>query len=113
MSDGIKDPGEISDGYHTFNELYRHRAALLIALMRSHPELSWFSEKHHDGSRYEGFFIAGMDLPTGQISYHMKLDPWWDLLNDSEFMPRMYAPVWDGHTPDDVIDRLTRWANTL
>ncbi len=112
MNRPVVDPAAIRECYHTFNEPYDHRAALLVALMRAHPGLSWFSEKHHDGTRYERFFIAGMDLPTGQISYHMKLDPWWDVL-DSVMMPRMYAPVWDGHTPADVVDRLTRWVTAL
>lgn len=111
MSEGIT--GETSDGYHTFNELYDHRAALFVALMLSHPNLSWFSDRHDDGSRIEGFFIAGMDLPTGQISYHMRLDPWWDRLGDSQLMPRLYAPKWDGHTPQDVVSRLARWVYTL
>lgn len=44
------DPGEISDGYHTFNELYQHRCALFLALMASNPSIS----KHHDGSEWDG-----------------------------------------------------------
>ena len=32
--------GEISDGYHTFNELYHHRAVLFSVICNSHPKLA-------------------------------------------------------------------------
>ena len=49
------DPGEVSDGYHTFNELYEHRHALFLALMKAYPQWSWYSGKHHDGSEWQGW----------------------------------------------------------
>ena len=33
--DGI---GELSDGYHTFNELYHHRAILFSVICNTYPE---------------------------------------------------------------------------
>lgn len=100
------DIGEVSDGYHTFNELYDHRIALFIVLMLSHPELSWRSEMHADGSKMEGWFIAGMHLPTGDITYHLPMKYFYS-------MPGIkildQAPEWDGHTPDDVVKRLRDW----
>jgi hypothetical protein len=65
---------EISDGYHTFGELYEHRAALFVALINRCTDIpSWISHQHHDGTMFNGYFIAGMNLPTGQISYHLPL----------------------------------------
>lgn len=101
---------DISDGYHTFAELYAHRDRLFIALMLSNKELSWYSDKHADGTMYSGSFIAGMRLPTGDISYHMgvSLLP---LLNNSGIIKLEYAPEYDGYTSDDVLQRLEEWIN--
>lgn len=45
----VERAGEISDGYHTFDELYEHRtaifAAIFAALCKAHPENSWKSWK--------------------------------------------------------------------
>lgn len=95
-----------SDGYHSFRELYDHRIALFIALMKSHPEISWAAHYHDDDSMMSGWFIAGMDLPTGPISYHLPVSAW---RNMGGIPLYQRAPKWDGHTPADVVDRLTRW----
>ena len=99
---------DVSDGYHTFRELYDHRMALTIALMKSRPELSFRSRHHYPGGdpMFEGFFIVGMYLPTGIITYHYKLEHW-DKFNGIEI--KDHAPKWDGHTPADVVKRLLEW----
>lgn len=104
-----KHKGDISDGYHTFNELYDHRAALTAALFKSLPsDTVYKSKKHHDGTMYDGMFIVGANLPgIGEISYHYDLDPWWDVFNIREVEN---SPEWDGHTPNDVIERLKAYA---
>ncbi|MBE9178686.1 hypothetical protein IQ268_08950 [Oculatella sp. LEGE 06141] len=99
------ETGKVSDGYHTFDELYEHRCLLFLALMRSHPHQSWKSRKHHDGSVFEGWFIAGLILPSGAVTYHLP-DRMWNLCRCHEVE---LAPEWDGHTSKDVIDRLTQW----
>lgn len=98
---------QISDGDHTFAELYDHRMILTAGLMRSRPDLSWRSKLHHDGTMFEGFFIVGMDLPKhGQITYHYPLSGW-DLF---EWVPKLdRAPEYDGHTSADVLTRLRAW----
>lgn len=99
---------EVSDGYHTFDELYDHRCHLFIALMRSNPEISWRANNHEDGTMFPGWFIAGMDLPDGTISYHLPF--WmWKMLDRCEVITTNLAPAWDGHTPKDVITRLAMW----
>lgn len=99
------ETGAVSDGFHTFAELYQHRNTLFVALMLTQKRLSWKSHCHHDGTMYPDYFIAGMHLPTGDITYHFSLD-WWDQVTVAEY-PK--APLWDGHTPADVMQRLLDW----
>ena len=95
--------GEMSDGYHTFNELYHHRALLFSVIVRNYPELCWKSKKHHDGYMYDGMFIVGIDTPDGQASYHYDIEPYWDMFDCKELE---FAPEWDGHTPSQAIERI-------
>ena len=102
-------PGKTSDGYHTFDELYEHRCILFAALLKAYPSRSWRSKLHDDGAGLDGWFIAGMSLPIAlpdvghPITYHLPLEMW-KLL---EGIPTLdLAPKWDGHTSQDVIDRL-------
>jgi hypothetical protein len=96
------EKGEVSDGYHTFNELYEHRHALFALNIAVTPEISWKSLKHDDGTMFDGWFIAGMDLPTGMITYHIPIRLW-ELFGGKELTN---APKWDGHTSNDVIERI-------
>lgn len=95
--------GETSDGYHTFNELYHHRAVLFSVIVSQFPELCWKSKRHYDGTMYDGMFIVGIETPTGQATYHYDVDPYFDMFECKEVE---YAPKWDGHTPDDAIRRI-------
>lgn len=104
----------VSDGYHTFDELYDHRITLFIALCRHMHELLgmekpgkfaiWRSKLHSDGSAFDGWFILGIGTEKGkQITYHLPLDRW----EETSFVEeRERAPEWDGHTSADVIERL-------
>lgn len=104
----------VSDGYHTFDELYDHRITLYIALCRHMHDLYalenpgkykiWKSKKHSDESEWEGWFILGIGQNKGeQITYHLPLDRW-DEVSFVEEIEK--APEWDGHTPADVLERL-------
>lgn len=95
--------GETSDGYHTFNELYHHRAVLFSVIVRDHPELAWKSKLHNDGTMYDGMFIIGVETPQGQATYHYDVDPYWEMFGCKELER---APEWDGHTSDDAIARI-------
>lgn len=100
--------GETSDGYHTFNELYEHRLALTVALVRQSPALSWRSRHHHVGGdpMFDGHFIVGVDLPTGTITYHYAIEHW-DLFDAARTLDN--APAWDGALPADTVARLLAW----
>ncbi len=95
--------GDTSDGYHTFNELYHHRAVLFSVIVKAFYDLAWKSKKHHDGTMYDGMFIVGIDTPHGQATYHYDIDPYWDMFECRELE---CAPEWDGHTPEEAIDRI-------
>ena len=90
--------GETSDGYHTFNELYEHRTALFAALCNTYNDRSWKSFKHADGSMYDGMFIAGIETPKGQYTYHCDEEYLYMFAMTRE-VPN--APEWDGHKPSD------------
>lgn len=100
---GKEVTGETSDGYHTFNELYHHRAVLFSVIVRDYKELAWKSKLHHDGTMYDGMFIVGIETPTGQATYHYDIDPYWEMFDCKELEQ---APEWDGHTPTDAIARI-------
>lgn len=95
--------GETSDGYHTFNELYHHRAVLFSVIVKAFPDHAWKSRKHHDGTMYDGMFIVGIETPDGQATYHYDIEPYWDMFQCKELE---YAPEWDGHTPAQAIARI-------
>ena len=97
--------GETSDGYHTFNELYHHRAVLFSVIVKAFPERAWKARQHHDGTMYSGMFIVGIDTPDGQASYHYDIDPYWDMFECRELER---APEWDGHTPAQAIERIRK-----
>lgn len=101
-------PGEVSDGYHTFDELYDHRCTLFLTLLSVNPEISWISTKHHDGTSWDGWFIAGMNLPNGNVTYHLPA-AMWSLACETKAAVLDRAPEWDGHTSADVVKRLQQW----
>lgn len=95
--------GETSDGYHTFNELYDHRAKLFSVIVRCFKDRAWKSKLHHDGTMYEGMFIVGIETPQGQATYHYDTDSYWNVFDCKELAR---APEWDGHTPEQAISRI-------
>jgi hypothetical protein len=110
-----QDRSQLSDGYHTFAELYEHRHALMLALMRSEPDLCWFSRYHADGGLPFGspdWFIAGAELTTGPITYHLPARLW-ETAQKTGASELSVGMAWDGHTPADVVERLKSWAAWL
>jgi len=100
--------GHISDGYHTFDELYDHRITLFIALARMFSRSGefpvWRSYRHSDGGCFEGWFVLGVfKEKCKQITYHLPASRW----SETDFAEELQrAPEWDGHSSADVIERL-------
>ena len=70
------DPSQVSDGYHTFSELYEHRALLWMNLLIANKERAVKTRLDDEGCKMDGFFIAGMNTEYGQISYHLVYGMW-------------------------------------
>lgn len=104
-SDGIRTD-EITDGFHTFGELYEHRRALTMALISTGKFHAWRSRAHHpeDSPCFVGYFIVGIDLPTGTVTYHYADRHWDDFSHGTDDLD--HAPKWDGATPADTVSRL-------
>lgn len=96
--------GDVSDGYHTFNELYSHRAVLFSVICNQNKDKAWKSKSHNDGTMYANMFIVGIDTPEGQATYHYDVNPYWDIF---DVVVLDSAPVWDGHTPEVAIKRIS------
>lgn len=96
------DVGNITDGYHTFNELYHHRTLLFATICNSNKEPAWKSRLHSDGTMYDGMFIAGITTIEGNATYHCE-NRYWDMFDIQEMSN---APVFDGHTSDIALYRI-------
>ena len=110
----LNNIGEFSDGYHTFNELYDYRKAYNAAFFNVLAKQGLYdvhkSRLHSDGEIPFGdpnWFIVMAELPTGQISNHYKMKDW-DLFDIPE---KESANTWDGHSPQDVYERLVKYLN--
>lgn len=89
--------GDLSDGYHTFNQLYHQRIILFAALVRLNRDHAWKSRRHEDGALCfgGGWFIVGIDTPE---SGHYE-DKYFELFDCAELTT---GKAWDGHTEKDV-----------
>ena len=96
------DMGEVSDGYHTFNQLYHQRAILFATIVNQNKDKSWKSFKHFDGKycfdSNGKWFIVGIDTPQGSYTYHYAKE-YWDMFDCEELE---CGKEWDGHTEEDV-----------
>ena len=99
--------GQISDGSHTFDELYHHRTTLFSIICNTYKEKAWKSWLHEDGTMYKDYFIAGVTTAYGDYTYHCHKDYW------SAFQVKVLenAPAYDGHLPEDL-HRLVSLINT-
>jgi len=114
---------EVSDWYHTFWGLYKHRIHLFIALCSvlsiwAYPIENYVvirSKKHNDWSEIEWYFILQVHnnearvphkkIDWTQISYYLP-NKYWDECNFAGTKEK--ADKWDWHTSDDVLDRLLK-----
>lgn len=95
--------GDISDGYHTFDELYDHRCLLYIAWITSDgcPGAPYRIPDH-----YPGWDVLGVDTYGGQISYHVPAK--YRHLYESHIPLAGDGYQFDGHTSQVVIERIAK-----
>lgn len=107
------DTGKITDTFHTFDELYDYRMlynALWVNELLETGECEVFkSKKHEDGELCfgGGWFIVVVILPNGEIIDNHYEEKYWDLFKCME-VEKSYIK-YDGHTPQDVKDRMIKW----
>jgi len=94
------DTGSISDGYHTFDELYEHRHALFLTVMQQSFLQGGYTWVDLDPNT-PGWFLAGIDTDFGQVSYHLPIR----LLEVATKYERedYTRQPYNGHTSDDVL----------
>ena len=124
--DKVVDIGELSDGYHTYKELYEFRKVYNAALFnewanKNDEPINYEKERWENPPKYNvhkswrhsdgelcfggGWFIVSAMLPTGLISNHYKAEDW-DLFKIPEVEKALYE--FDGHTSEDVLNRLKK-----
>lgn len=96
----MDDIGDLSDGSHTFRQLYYQRMMLFAALVKQNRDKAWKSLRHEDGELCfgGGWFIVGIDTPEGSYTYYYE-DNYFSLFDCVELEKGKH---WDGHTEKDV-----------
>ena len=102
--DDTNKTDDISDGYHTFEELYYQRMMLtktvaLAAITNFDKDTVYRSKLHSDGTMYKDFFIVVFNTPEGNFSYHYHM-MYWGVFDFLKELPN--AEEFDGHTWKDV-----------
>ena len=97
---GVAEIDDLSDGFHTFRQLYYQRMILFATIVKQNKDKAWKSLRHEDGELCfgGGWFIVGIDTPEGSYTYHYE-DNYYSLF-DCEELER--GKHWDGHTEKDV-----------
>lgn len=104
VSIGSHNPEAVEAGSEKLiSELYAHRARIFSALMHAHQEISWWSRKQSDGAPVEGFIVAGIDTPSGEVSYLLPEDEAEHLPADTEID---LAKDWNGYDDEEILQRL-------
>ncbi len=112
MSKKLQD---LSDGYHTFQDMYDERAVLFLSLCKlikensymSHRLFLWKSRKESIGRKIEGYFLVGITNSDGSmISYHLE-NKWWD--KTSDFLELQEAPQYDWDDSYSSLQLLEEW----
>jgi len=93
-----QDIGKVTDGCHTFDELYWHRLIMFSVILKDYKIDSFKSKLHDDGTMFDDYFICGILTKEGWFTYHYHIDHW-DMF-DVKIMET--APKWDGHTASDI-----------
>lgn len=111
----ISDLSKVSDGYHTIAELYDHRCLLFINLVLLHLKndgCAYWVEEHYEG--WDLLLMKETESATPpykhyQISYHVPIK-YRNLYRKRVSQVEPDSHHFDGHTSQDVLDRLVKYA---
>jgi hypothetical protein len=102
---------DTSDGFHTFTELYHYRMLYNALLFNEWARLGMYdvhkSLRHSDNELCfgGGWFVVYAQLPTGQVSNHYEMADW----GRFQVPARDVAAEWDGHSPQEAVQRMERF----
>lgn len=96
----VDEIDDVSDGFHTFKQLYYQRMMLFATIVKQNKDKAWKSLRHEDGELCfgGGWFVIGIDTPEGSYTYHYE-DNFYSLFDCIELERGKH---WDGHTEKDV-----------
>lgn len=92
---------DISDKWHSFDELYHCRMVMSALICNTYASVSWKTKVHHPDDAtpmFDDSFLVCCETPEGQYSNHYSLD-YWDMFNVVELQ---HARPFDGHTAKDI-----------
>ena len=96
--------GNISDGHHSFDELYEHRNVLYITvckLLAKHTDITVWKTIPKDG-----WFLLILRPYGTQISYHLPESKYEECPFPKIGEGTNYKYTWDSHTHKDALERL-------
>lgn len=97
----------LSDGCHTYNELYEHRCRLFMELCRQSPNDVYCVEKLKDDEWFLLVMIDTLAKKNKQLSYHLPAIHYEECLEFSDLLAQeVWEKMYDGHTSEDVLERL-------
>lgn len=82
---GVADIEKVSDGYHTFDSLYKQRLHLMATIVNLVPQICTKTWKHWDGEPCfgGGWFLVTVHTPEGNYGYHFEQE-YWDMFHCPE-----------------------------
>lgn len=105
------DFDHVSNGHHTFEDLYNQRLILTAVIVNTYPYISWKTKRDEYGEPWfddtedmtnpDNHFLVSITTPKGEYGYHYH-NRYWNMFNCKELARSNH---WDGYTSDDV-DRL-------
>lgn len=91
---------EINDGWHTMNDLYKHRALLFAMLCKAYKDKAHICFNHAPGDKPmpKGKFFVWIETPRGNYGYHYLMEELY-LFKDIKEEP---YDIYDGFTDKDI-----------
>lgn len=114
MNLSLDELKNVSDGYHTFSELYDQRSVLYLLLVKIYTSEdylinAWYKPDHYPN--YDCVYLQrvncdGEYIDKSQVSFHVHIK-YREMYEDAigKYTPGMH-PEYDGHTKEEVLERL-------
>ena len=104
---------QVSDVYHTFEDLYKRELVLFRLISSLCPKLCFKTLKHYDEENdpmFDGDFMVGIYTTVGPASYHFKLK-YLDAFSHLEFQE--HGPRYEGYTEEEKNEKINYITNLI